>query len=230
MARVRGPLFSIEAFGKLCNALCFQRRRGAATVYGYKVPKVPNTAQQLDQQASVRGAIECWQGLPGASKVWWKMRAVGMATTGYNLFVKEYLLGMLSPAGDWVSPTSYADPSNVWVGEENAYDGNTSTYAPCMVPTEAWCGWLELYLSGGRLCNKVQLYVDRMDEDIDMMRVEVRRNREWVQVYEGVVTPVGEYREFEFGIGCVDGMRVCFYNSGNIAPWTVGVFDSDFWM
>ena len=95
MAKVKGPLFSIQAYGELAQTLVFQRRRGAATVYGYTEPKVPNTAGQVSQQTSFASAISSWRVLPAASKVWWLEAARGTKHSGYNLYVQNYLLGTL---------------------------------------------------------------------------------------------------------------------------------------
>lgn len=95
MAKVKGPLFSVTAWGTLGNCLTYQRRRGGPVVYPRTVPKIPLTDPQLAQRASVAAAVSSWGALPGASKVWWQQKAVGMAVSGYHLYIKNYLLGIL---------------------------------------------------------------------------------------------------------------------------------------
>lgn len=95
MAKVLAPFFAVAAWGNLGRILTFQRRRGMPTVYPYTTPKLPNTEAQLAQRASVASAVSSWKALPAGSQVWWNEKAVGMATTGYNLYLKNYLLGLL---------------------------------------------------------------------------------------------------------------------------------------
>jgi len=95
MAVVRGPLFSVEAHGDLCGILTYRKGRGNPAVYGHHEPKVPNTAGQVSQQTSFTSAVSSWRALPGMSKVWWGEKARGMRLTGYNMYVQNYLLGLL---------------------------------------------------------------------------------------------------------------------------------------
>lgn len=95
MVKVKGPLFSIQAFGSLDGALVYQRRRGMTTVYRKRVVRNPNTELQAAHRASFAAAVSSWNALPGASKAWWVVRAWGMALSGYNLYVQSYLLGLL---------------------------------------------------------------------------------------------------------------------------------------
>ena len=95
MARVKGPLFSADAFGTLHKTLTYQRRRGGNTVFMYGVPTQTSSVSQLSQRGSVASAVSAWQGLASASKVYWIEAARGTAVSGYNLFIKNYLLGLV---------------------------------------------------------------------------------------------------------------------------------------
>ncbi len=95
MANVRGALFSVEAYGTLDGTITYQRGRTGGRVMRHKVPRQPRTEAQLAQRASFSSAVSAWQSLPSASKAWWTVKAQGMATCGYNLYIKNYLLGLL---------------------------------------------------------------------------------------------------------------------------------------
>lgn len=95
MVKLKGPLFSVLAWGVFDKTLVFQRRRGMPTVYRRRVPRNPNTDAQAEQRASFAAAISAWQALPAESKVRWVVQARGTAVSGYNLFVQNYLLGLL---------------------------------------------------------------------------------------------------------------------------------------
>lgn len=95
MARVKGPLFSVDAWGNFGGMLVYQRRRGGATVYPYTLSKNPETEAQREQRASFAAATSEWNALPSASKAWWYVRAQGMRLSGYNMFIQNYLLGVI---------------------------------------------------------------------------------------------------------------------------------------
>lgn len=95
MVKVLGPLFSIRAWGTFDGTLVYQRRPGMPTVMRRQVPHNPNTEAQQAQRCSFASAISSWKALPDASKVWWWMRGMSVGATGYNLYVKNYLLELL---------------------------------------------------------------------------------------------------------------------------------------
>ena len=95
MVKVLGPLFSVRAWGTLDGTLVYQRRPGMSTVMRRRVPANPDTGAQQEQRASFAAAVSSWKVLSDASKAWWQVKAWGMGTSGYNLYVKNYLLGLL---------------------------------------------------------------------------------------------------------------------------------------
>ena len=60
-----------------------------------RAPRNPDTEGQQSQRASFAAAISSWRALPDASKVQWTVRGWGVGMTGYHLYVKNYLLGIL---------------------------------------------------------------------------------------------------------------------------------------
>jgi len=95
VAKVKGALFSIAAWGTFAGTLVYQRRPGMPTVMRRRVPANPDTVGQQAQRASFAAAISSWKALPDGSKARWTVRAWGVATSGYHLYVKNYLLGLL---------------------------------------------------------------------------------------------------------------------------------------
>ena len=95
MTRVFAPFFSIDARGRFGRVLVYQRRRGAATVFPYTVPKNPNTAGQQAQRTSFSAAISSWGALPAHSRAWWQVKAQGTMLSGFNMYVQNYLLGLI---------------------------------------------------------------------------------------------------------------------------------------
>jgi len=58
----------------------------------YYVPKDNKTEVQLAQRQAVRDGVLSWQSLTNEQKVVYNERAKGTARSGYNIFMKEYLL------------------------------------------------------------------------------------------------------------------------------------------
>jgi len=58
----------------------------------YAVPKNPRSAEQLTQREKFSDAVIAWQALIGVHQDLWRANATGMVMTGYNLFIRDYLL------------------------------------------------------------------------------------------------------------------------------------------
>lgn len=56
MAKVSGPLMSMDASGKLGNAIVFSKWKGRNTVRGFVIPANPRSAGQQTQRAKVAAA------------------------------------------------------------------------------------------------------------------------------------------------------------------------------
>ena len=93
MAKVKGPLFSLTAFGTVGNLLTFRRTPGKVAVYLKPVPTDPESGAQLWQRGNFASAVSAWGALSGASKAWWNMYAAGGKVSGYICFVRDYLRG-----------------------------------------------------------------------------------------------------------------------------------------
>lgn len=133
-----------------------------------------------------------------------------------------------SPAKDWVSPTGYNDPSNVWLYELHACDEDTGSYAMAIIPSETYCGWLELTHTA-LSCDKIHYYLYptfRREYMTDMV-IEVEIQSVWTEIFQGL--PVfAEWVEKSFSEDSVTGVRFKFYNSysGSIG---VQMCEVDFW-
>jgi len=56
----------------------------------YVKPKDPKSELQDQQRGFLRQAVAAWRRLPAGEQVWWDAARIGKS--GYNLFVKEYIL------------------------------------------------------------------------------------------------------------------------------------------
>ncbi len=87
MAKVTGPLFSLDASGKFADSLVFTKWKGINTVRQYAKPTNANTARQKAVRNSFTAASALYQNLLGADKEAWKLRSAGLPMSGYNAFM-----------------------------------------------------------------------------------------------------------------------------------------------
>ncbi len=88
MAKVTGPLFSIDAAGKFGDSMVFAKWKGINYVRRHTKATQPNTARQRNVRSRFTEAAAMYQLLNGSDKAAWKTRAAGRPLTGYNLFMK----------------------------------------------------------------------------------------------------------------------------------------------
>ena len=88
MAKVTGPLFSIDAAGKFGDSMVFAKWKGINYVRRHTQATQPNTARQRSVRNRFTEGAAMYQLLTGADKFAWKTRAAGKPLTGYNLFMK----------------------------------------------------------------------------------------------------------------------------------------------
>lgn len=96
MARLFGPLFSVDARGKLGNALVYSNWKGLATVRMFAVPYNPQLPGQVAQRLAFANAVGGWQKILEATRALWNAYAIGISTavrplSGFNAFVSAYI-------------------------------------------------------------------------------------------------------------------------------------------
>ena len=91
MAKVTGPLFSIDASGKFADSLVFSKWKGLNIVRQYSKPSQNTTAKQEAVKKAFSAATAMYQRLSGEDKDAWNVRASGTPMSGYNLFVKKVM-------------------------------------------------------------------------------------------------------------------------------------------
>lgn len=127
-------------------------------------------------------------------------------------------------AGEWVSPTGFEDPGYEWSYEERAYDDDLNTYSLNLIAGKRWSRFLILTVPE-MVSNKLRFYsVTALH--LSQVDVDVFRDDEWINVYQGAFSDGWNIKEF--GEGKVTKARIRFYNSssGSIPG---EVFEFDFW-
>jgi hypothetical protein len=87
MAKVVGPLFSVDARGKLADSLVVLGWRGRKTVRMWKKPANPKTAAQQLTRGYFTSSVAKYHTLAGGDQLAFKLRASGKPYSGFNLFV-----------------------------------------------------------------------------------------------------------------------------------------------
>lgn len=102
MAKVTGPLMSMDARGALGKAIVFSNWKGVAVVRQFVIPSNPNTALQQAVRAAFSSAVEVFKTLSAEDKTAWGRRASGLAMSGYNALVK-YCSAAIQAGLTWVT-------------------------------------------------------------------------------------------------------------------------------
>jgi hypothetical protein len=101
MSILSGPLFSISGKGKLKNIITYRERYGKSYSYKFYYPGskkyfIPST-EQIQNRKTYRSAVAAWNSLSENEKNIYRKRSKGKNYSGYNLFVKEYLVSPPPP-------------------------------------------------------------------------------------------------------------------------------------
>lgn len=95
MAKIKGPLFSIEGIGKIGKSVIYSKTKGIKTAKEYKVPDNPNTDDQKEKRTALKDSVLAWQtdGLSKLDVIAWNVYASiqKRSLSGYNMFLKDHL-------------------------------------------------------------------------------------------------------------------------------------------
>jgi len=134
MAKVKGPLFSLGATGKLADALVYMTWKGIADVRQYVIPANPKTALQSLQRGYMIDAVDMWHFNPWnaadltAFNGWAALSASAMS--GFNRVIKEYLTARIA-AGAWHPVHSLVISGVIATGFDIACTGEAAVAYTC---------------------------------------------------------------------------------------------------
>lgn len=97
MAKVTGPLLSLDASGSIASTMTFSRWKGVNYVRQRVIPTYSNTTEQANIRSIVHDASIAWKAgatvggvvINSAYKLAYATAASGFAYSGFNLFIKE---------------------------------------------------------------------------------------------------------------------------------------------
>jgi hypothetical protein len=91
MARVKGPLFSIDASGSVASAITFSKWKGQNYVRQHFIPSNPQTKDQMYTRGTLSRGVIAWQAKDAPGKLVYDTAAEGTGMSGFNLFLSEYM-------------------------------------------------------------------------------------------------------------------------------------------
>ena len=112
MAKLQGPLFSLDARGKLGNTLVYAIWKGINYCRKYVIPYNPNTTGQQTIRTYFTQAVAAYRGEDQATKDAWNtfVKNLGSAMSGFNYYLAEFIKATIADSG--TPPTTpYMPPS-----------------------------------------------------------------------------------------------------------------------
>ena len=113
MVKVIGPMFGLDARGKLGNSLVYSIRKGVNYTRQYLIPKDKKSSAQLQNRAAFNDGVSKWRWgiIATYAKTRWDSYSVGTSESGFNRFMRFYLKANYDKATKQkVSPQVVPDP------------------------------------------------------------------------------------------------------------------------
>lgn len=110
MARTNGPLFSLDASGKLGNALVYGKWKGRPTVREYVTPANPRTLAQIWSRRALGALVALWQAMTTDERETWAADAAAKSISAFDQFVGVNLKRHTSDLGPIRNANGSGDP------------------------------------------------------------------------------------------------------------------------
>lgn len=119
MAKVKGPLLSLEASGTIRKTIVFSQWKGRNYVRGHVIPFNPQSSKQTNVRAAMTLLVLEWQGEIQGYKDTWAEYGKTYNLSGFNTYVKRGMNAYITQLGTDTTPASVAvtgdPPADVWV-------------------------------------------------------------------------------------------------------------------
>jgi len=119
MARVKGPLFSLEASGTVAKTITFSQWKGRMYLRKHTLPLNPQSATQVNVRTAMTLLVAEWQGEAGAYQTIWNDFAKQFNKSGFNVYVSRGMKEYVAQVTTAVTPTGVSvtgdPPAEVWV-------------------------------------------------------------------------------------------------------------------
>lgn len=111
MARVIGPLMSLDASGSFAKSMVFAKWKGINYTRRYFAPMNPKTASQGKIRSYFTLAVNSWHREGKEVKDRWNLAVRGQPLTGFNYYVAQYIKYLLAHEGQ-APPTPFLPPGS----------------------------------------------------------------------------------------------------------------------
>jgi len=119
MARVKGPLFSLEASGSVAETIVYSKWKGRQYVRQHTIPLNPQSALQINVRTAMTLLVAYWQTLAQGVKDLYIAEGKKFNYSGFNYFVKrgmdEYVVQLTTAVTPLSVTVSGNPPTEVWV-------------------------------------------------------------------------------------------------------------------
>jgi hypothetical protein len=129
----------------------------------------------------------------------------------------------------WIEPTGVLDPDNIWINDNNAMDGSTSTYAYTVHESVGWAGLV--YVTVDPLyCSKIRYWPSYITSVFDQIKVEGHYNDTWNTIYQGSFTnQAWNEKTIPSGPVLLDQLRFNFHCSSGQISGRARLHEVQFW-
>lgn len=119
MAKVKGPLFSLEASGSVAKTVVYSKWKGRQYVRQHTIPLNPQSEKQVNVRTAMTLLVAYWQTLADPVKALYIAEGKQFNYSGFNYFTKKGMLEYVEQITVDVTPVSVTvsgnPPTEVWV-------------------------------------------------------------------------------------------------------------------
>jgi hypothetical protein len=106
MARVVGPLMSIDASGSIAHTMVFSKWKGRNYVRERIIPFNPKKEKQVNVRTALTLLVNYWKTQTAPQKLAWDNYAKGLELSGFNLFTSRGMKAYVLQLTTTVTPES----------------------------------------------------------------------------------------------------------------------------
>lgn len=232
MAKLKGPLLSIDAVGQIGKSFSVSHWKGIKKGMKHFKPKNPRTASQQQNRNILAYAVMGWQALDAEQKESYEISAgnLGLKMSGYNFYLQQYMLAY-APVPPVPPPEPITDGLISWwkfnenqgTDFEDSVGANDGTQSNC-----AWVSGVHLYCleyNGSNSQGTVPHHSSLSPGNKMTLQIFVMRTQDWAATERRIISkrkqlssPTKDY-EFMFTKVAANDYRIAYnidYGGANV--------------
>ena len=119
MAKVKGPLFSLEASGSVAKTVVYSKWKGRQYVRQHTIPLNPQSTLQVNVRTAMTLLVAYWQTLAAGVTDLYDAEGKKFNYSGFNYFVKRGMAAYVIQLTTAVTPISVTvsgnPPAEIWI-------------------------------------------------------------------------------------------------------------------